>query len=102
VSLNLAEEGSIELGTALIGRGIGIEAGVFGLADADALLAAPWTGQVTRVLVEVIFEHDDVSAVELATVIDRLVAALRVERSQSRAQRREVVDELTLTGDQRL
>ena len=76
MSLNLAEERSIELGSELLARGIGIEAGVFDLGDADALLAAPWAGQVTRVLVEVLFEHDDASAVELGTAIDARVASL--------------------------
>jgi uncharacterized protein (DUF849 family) len=76
VSLNLAEDGAIELGAALLERGIGIEAGVFTLDDADALLAAPWAGTVHRVLVETIYEHDDTSAVELARRIDERVAAL--------------------------
>lgn len=76
VSLNLAETGSLELGTALIDLGIGIEAGVFTLEDADALLAAPWAEHVHRVLVEVIYEHDDRAAVELARVIDARVEPL--------------------------
>jgi uncharacterized protein (DUF849 family) len=76
VSLNLAEDGVIELGAALIDRGIGIEAGVFTLEGADALLAAPWAKQVHRVLVEVIYEHDDRAAVELARAIDARVAPL--------------------------
>ncbi len=41
VSLNLSEDGAVELGAALVDRGIGIEAGVWTLEDADALLAAP-------------------------------------------------------------
>ncbi len=76
VSVNLVEEGSIELGSALLERGIGIEAGVFDLPDADVLLAAPWAKQVTRVMVEVIFEHDAGSAVELARALDARVASL--------------------------
>jgi uncharacterized protein (DUF849 family) len=76
VSLNLCEPGSIELGSALVECGIGIEAGVFTPQDADALLAAPWAHAVTRVLVEVIFEHEDASAVELARAIDARVAVL--------------------------
>lgn len=76
VSLNLAEDGAIELGTALVDRGIGIEAGVFTLDGAEALLAAPWASEVHRVLVEVIFEPDDASAVELAQAIDARVAGL--------------------------
>jgi uncharacterized protein (DUF849 family) len=76
VSLNLAEAGAIELGGALLECGIGIEAGLFTLADADALLAAPWAARVHRVLVETIFEHDDAAAVALARAIDARVAPL--------------------------
>ncbi len=76
VSLNLPEEGSIELGSALLERGIGVEAGVFTLEDADRLLAAPWADRVTRVLVEVIYEHEDAAAVALARAIDERVAPL--------------------------
>jgi uncharacterized protein (DUF849 family) len=76
VSLNLAEDGVIELGAALIDRGIGIEAGVFTLEGADVLLAAPWAEQVHRILVEVIYEHDDRAAVELARAIDARVEPL--------------------------
>jgi uncharacterized protein (DUF849 family) len=76
VSVNLVEEGAIELGSALLERGVGIEAGVFTLADADALLAAPWAERVHRVLVETIYEHDDTAAVELARAIDARVGSL--------------------------
>jgi uncharacterized protein (DUF849 family) len=76
VSLNLAEDGVLELGAALLDRGIGIEAGVFTLEGADALLAAPWAEQVHRILVEVIYEHDDRAAVELARAIDARVEPL--------------------------
>jgi uncharacterized protein (DUF849 family) len=76
VSLNLAEQGVSELAAALLDRGIGIEAGVFTLADADALLAAPWAPAVHRVLVETIYEHDDRAAVELARAIDARVSGL--------------------------
>jgi uncharacterized protein (DUF849 family) len=76
VSLNLAEDGAVDLGGVLIECGIGIEAGLFTLADADSLLAAPWAAAVSRVLVEVIFEHDDAAAVELARAIDVRVASL--------------------------
>jgi uncharacterized protein (DUF849 family) len=76
VSLNLSEDGSIELGAALLERGIGIEAGIFTLEDADRLLGAPWASEVQRVLVEVIFEPDDASAVALARAIDERVAEL--------------------------
>jgi hypothetical protein len=71
VSLNLCEAGVIELRSKLPGCGIGIEASVFTLDDADALLAAPWAKAVHRVLLEVIFEHDDDEAVRLARAIDQ-------------------------------
>jgi uncharacterized protein (DUF849 family) len=80
VSLNLSEPGAMELGAALLERGIGIEAGVFTLEDADALLDAPWASSVHRVLVETIFEHDDYAAVTLAREIDRRVAVLERPR----------------------
>jgi uncharacterized protein (DUF849 family) len=80
VSLNLAEDGAIELGSALLAGGIGIEAGVFTLADAERLLAAPWASAVHRVLVEVIYEHDDAAAVELARAIDAHVVVLERPR----------------------
>jgi len=76
VSLNLEEPGSIELGDELLAAGVAIEAGLFTLADADALLAAPWAERVRRVLVEVIYEHDDEAAVALAHAIDERVAPL--------------------------
>jgi uncharacterized protein (DUF849 family) len=76
VSLNLAETGAIELGSALLDRGIGIEAGVFTHGDVDRLLRAPWADRVHRVLVEVIFEHEGATAVELAQAIDARVAVL--------------------------
>jgi len=80
VSLNLVEDGLIELGTALLDCGIGIEAGVFTLNGAARLLAAPWAAQITRVLVEVIYEHDDIAAVALAREIDQRVAVLERPR----------------------
>jgi uncharacterized protein (DUF849 family) len=76
VSLNVSEEGMTELGSVLLECGIGIEAGVFTLDDADTLLSVPWARDVHRVLVEVIFEHDDGEAVKLARAIDARVAVL--------------------------
>lgn len=76
VSLNLSEPGSVELGAELLAAGVGIEAGIFTLADADALLAAPWAERVHRVLVEVIHERDGAAAVALAHAIDERVAPL--------------------------
>ena len=80
VSLNLAEGGAIDLGNALLDCGIGIEAGVFTLDGAARLLATPWAAQITRVLVEVIYQHDDTAAVALARAIDQRVAVLERPR----------------------
>jgi uncharacterized protein (DUF849 family) len=88
VSLNLVEDGAIELGAALLERGIGIEAGVFGVRDAHALLAAPWAPRVHRVLVEIDIEDDADAAVALAAEVDALVAPLgrpRLWHGQTRA-----------------
>jgi uncharacterized protein (DUF849 family) len=76
VTVNLSEDGSVALGGTLLDSGIGVEAGLFTLADADAFLAAPWAARVHRVLIEVIFEHDDARAVALAGEIDARVAPL--------------------------
>lgn len=76
VTLNLSEAGALELAPTLLDCGIGIEAGLFTLADAERLLTAPWAARVHRVMVEVIFEHDDAEAVRLARKIDSRVAPL--------------------------
>jgi uncharacterized protein (DUF849 family) len=81
VSLNLVQADAVELGAALLGRGIGIEAGVFSLEDADALLAAPWAERVRRVLIEILDEEEDgEAAVDLAREIDARVAPLGLPR----------------------
>ncbi len=74
VSLNVSEDDFPDLGAALA-QGIGIEAGVFTVADADALRAAPWVRAVTRVLVEVDPEAEP-EAVAVARAIDESVLAL--------------------------
>jgi uncharacterized protein (DUF849 family) len=51
-SVNLCEEGAVEVMRALLAAGIGIEAGVWTPRDAEALVRCGLAGQVTRVLVE--------------------------------------------------
>lgn len=54
VSVNLEEPGADELARLLIdGMGIGVEAGVFTVADAQALAASSFRDEVVRVLIEV-------------------------------------------------
>ena len=67
VSLNLSEEGWRELADVLLGHGIGIEAGVWTAAGAEALLASGL--QVRRILVEPRTESP-AEAVALADEID--------------------------------
>jgi hypothetical protein len=77
VSVNLVQEDAVELGRELPRCGIGIEAGVFCLANTESLLAAPWAAQVHRVLVEILDEEDDGDA---AVTLPRDRCACRVAR----------------------
>ncbi|MGW7313831.1 3-keto-5-aminohexanoate cleavage protein [Streptomyces sp. NPDC054854] len=54
VSLNLSEPGFGEMAHVLAGMGVGVEAGVWSVADARLLLESPTAGSCVRVLVEVI------------------------------------------------
>ena len=77
VSLNLVQDDAVALGAVLLDLGVGIEAGLASVADARALLAAPWAARVTRVLVEVEEHEDDpAAAVAAAEAIDAVVADL--------------------------
>ena len=51
-SVNLSEPGAAELMETLVGIGVGIEAGVWTVEDAERLAASGLGGQVTRILVE--------------------------------------------------
>jgi uncharacterized protein (DUF849 family) len=51
-SVNLSEPGAMELMEALVGIGVGIEAGVWTVEDAKRLAASRLGSQVTRILVE--------------------------------------------------
>jgi uncharacterized protein (DUF849 family) len=51
-SVNLSEDGSIELAEALLTAGIGVEAGVWTVADAQLLVRSGLLGRLTRILVE--------------------------------------------------
>ena len=71
-SVNLSEEGAAETMRALIDAGIGIEAGVWSVEDAERLAAGGLGDRVTRVLVEPV----DVSAGDAVAVVDEIHAAL--------------------------
>jgi len=51
-SVNLSEAGALELMEVLIGMGVGVEAGVWTVEDAERLASSGLGGRVTRILVE--------------------------------------------------
>jgi hypothetical protein len=69
-SVNVSEPGAAEIMQALIQAGIGIEAGVWTVEDAERLAASGLGGQVTRILVEPV-EVNAADAVELVKDIHR-------------------------------
>jgi uncharacterized protein (DUF849 family) len=70
-SVNLSEEGAEQMMQALLEAGVGIEAGVWSVEDAERLAATGLAGGVLRVLVEPV----DAGARALA-VVDEIHAAL--------------------------
>jgi uncharacterized protein (DUF849 family) len=71
-SVNLSEPGAAEVMEALIDAGVGIEAGVWTVEDAELLAASGLAGQVTRILVEPV----DIGAADAVTVADEIHRAL--------------------------
>ncbi len=74
-SVNLSEPGATEIMRALIQAGIGIEAGIWTVEDAERLAASGFGGQLTRILVEPI-EVSAADAVELVEDIHRALDRL--------------------------
>jgi uncharacterized protein (DUF849 family) len=71
-SVNLSEEGAAEAMRTLLDAGVGIEAGVWSVQDAERLAASGLGDRVTRILVEPV----DVPAGEAVAVVDEIHAAL--------------------------
>jgi uncharacterized protein (DUF849 family) len=71
-SVNICEEGAVEVMRALLAAGIGIEAGVWTPRDAEALVACGLAGQVSRVLVEPV-EVTKASALPLVDAIHEVL-----------------------------
>jgi uncharacterized protein (DUF849 family) len=71
-SVNLSEDGAAETMWTLLDAGVGIEAGVWSVEDAERLAASGLGDRVTRVLVEPV----DVSAGDAVAVVDEIHAAL--------------------------
>jgi uncharacterized protein (DUF849 family) len=71
-SVNLSEPGADELMAALVETGIGIEASVGSVEDAERLAASGLAGRLTRVLVEPV----EVPAADAVRVVDAIHGAL--------------------------
>jgi uncharacterized protein (DUF849 family) len=71
-SVNLSEPGATQVMSALIQAGVGIEAGVWSVEDAERLAASGLGAQVTRILVEPVA----VSPSDAVALVDGIHAAL--------------------------
>ncbi len=78
-SVNLGESGALPVMRQLRAAGVGIEAGLGSLADAEKLLASGYLPQVLRILIE-IEQQDAVQAMAQAHGIMGLLAGQRVRR----------------------
>jgi uncharacterized protein (DUF849 family) len=78
VSVNLNEEDAPEVVALMLAKGIGVEAGLATVADAQRFAALPMRKDCLRVLVEIDYEKDVMQAMELADDILRVLAHHRV------------------------
>ena len=71
-TVNLSEDGSLEVMGALLGAGVGIEAGVWTVEDAEKLVASGLGDRVLRVCIEPV-EVSRADAVSLVTAIHQVL-----------------------------
>jgi uncharacterized protein (DUF849 family) len=84
-SVNLSEPGAPEVIRALLEAGIGVEAGVWSVKDAERLRAIGLADRMTRVLIEVVEDQRDPGGVaeEIDAVLDRYaIAAPRLHHGE--------------------
>ena len=81
VTANQGEEGILELCELLIARGVGIEAGLLGLADAGAFVRSGIAKRCVRVLVEPL-DSEPRRAVAHASAIENIVLAAGISLPQ--------------------
>jgi uncharacterized protein (DUF849 family) len=81
VTANQGEEGIVELCDHLIGRGVGIEAGLLALSDAEAFVESGLADRCVRVLVEPL-DSDPAAAVAHAKAMEETLtgSAIRLEQ----------------------
>jgi uncharacterized protein (DUF849 family) len=87
-SVNLSEDGAETVMQALLDAGIGIEAGIWSVDDAERLAASGFAARVVRVLVEIAHPVQDPAA-EAMTIDERLdrlgIAAPRLHHGEEDA-----------------
>jgi len=81
VTANQGETGILELCRHLLGRGVGIEAGLLSLADAHAFVLAGVAERRVRVLVEPL-DADPAEAVAHAAAMEQLLVAAGITLEQ--------------------
>ena len=81
VTANQGEKGIVELCEHLIGRGVGIEAGLLVVGDAEAFVESGIADRCTRVLIEPL-EVDPAAAVAHAEAMEDVLAGAGIELEQ--------------------
>jgi uncharacterized protein (DUF849 family) len=81
VTANQGEPGIVEVCEHLLARGVGIEAGVLSVADAEALVESPIAARCSRVLIEPL-EADPDDAVAHATAMENVLVSAGITLEQ--------------------
>ena len=79
VSVNLSEDDAGDIIALMIEKGIGVEAGLATVADADRFVTFATAKSCLRVLVEIDFEKDVANALSLAKEIIRILGESRID-----------------------
>lgn len=81
VTANQGEPGIVDVCEHLLARGVGIEAGVLSVADAEALVESPIAARCSRVLIEPL-EADPDEAVAHATAMENVLVSAGITLEQ--------------------
>lgn len=81
MTANQGEDGIVELCEHLLERGVGIEAGLLSVADAEAFVESPVAGSCTRVLIEPL-DADPDEAVARAAAMEEVVVNAEITLEQ--------------------
>src|SRR5215475_4810603 len=81
VTANLGEEGIVELCEHLTGRGVGIEAGLLSVGDAEAFVECRIADRCTRALIEPL-DEDPAVAVAHAEAMENVLTGARIDLEQ--------------------